>query len=291
MVQVANKHAQMLFTLVIIILILPSLVIADNTFKLLKNKRSYLTYKGIGYVGQQLPGYWWLKSKRGDQIYHFSFLNGNKILVIHTGDSPKIIPWYKQGERFLKNKYFNGIVGQFKFAGDRCFKGISSTIEMRKPNRPPKCPQYQWWAQSGVCFNKKHLNSSETIFAEHHDTQSCRFNKSPNKLDFKYERFLGASFAPFMGNKYIHRFQTLGHYELAVKIAWDYRELKSASRAPSKVRVRLVSKQVLVHSGGLSGNYTFRTPNPGKYTFEVEVRNASDSVIHRDYLTAIIPGI
>lgn len=272
-------------------LLISTTILADDTFNSLTNKRSYLTYEGIGYVGQELDGFWWFVSNRKKNLYHMQFFNNKRNLAIHTGDNAKMQPWYKEGTRFPINHYSDGVNSQFAYAENRCFKGISSTIEKRYPNVPPKCPQYKWWSKSQICFNKKHMDAEETIFSKHHDRQSCQFNNSPNTLKFKYERFLGASFAPFIPGRYIHRFQTLGHYELAVKFAWDYSGVRQAFMEPTRVKVQIKGSHMLIANGPISGNYTFRTPNPGRYVFVVDVFNNRDQLIHRDFLTAIIPNI
>jgi hypothetical protein len=265
---------------------------ADETFARLKNRPTYLTPQSLGTAGQPVPGFWWWRSgSSGEQsLLQLTVLANGEWLVLHRRAGPQVDRSIRADSRhLLGDDPPGGVVGQFKGNG-KCYAGLIQTVELRRPGRPPQCPDFYWWTRTQMCFDEQRGKASAKTAGFMHDAATCEVDRSrPSSLDATLERFSGAAFAPVAGAAYIRTLTVVAPAQFAaeVRLAWDYRIFQAEGRMPARVVLseRGSAAPQVFATPRLSGVH--RHPVTGRRSHLVmQLLDRNGRELHQDHLVA-----
>jgi hypothetical protein len=265
---------------------------SDSLFSRLAVRTTLVTPSGKGETGQELHGYWYYHdAEEGPTLFHLQGLSDG-FVVFHSGLDPRSFPELRIGQRALRTENYAGVWGQFRLRGD-CLVGLTMTVEKRRPDRPPRCPQFLWWDRSQACFAANGLRNGElAVQGYRHDAPACvQDTNDPEQRNNKLRRFVGASFAPVSQGRYIHLTAVAapGRYRAVARIAWDYRAVQAVAGRPLAV---------FIESGGSSqgprhvhGEWDVVAESSGNKQVTFHVRTDQGLLVHQDRLSVEFPRV
>ena len=246
---------------------------------------------------KQPPAGYWVDTERNDLRLLRLSDGGNRAQIRYRAGRRGLPSSIRPGQRFDIDTDFDGILGEYRYSGDSCFRGLHSTVEKRVPGVRPKCPQYSWWSPAQLCLRDNRRAARARIFSRKTD-DACQKTREEEWLTVDYERFVGASFARAYRGAYLYQITVPSRgrtqYKGLLTLRWDYRLLLASSTRPQRLTVRLGegtegNRYTLLNNAGLSGQYEFQAVTPARYVFLFELLDAQGTILHTDVLAARFP--